>query len=104
MLRSYKAEPSCQTALGKKKCNKSAQRWRKYSTTGLFFYKKLYVKHVKINEVLKTKEEKYVGQSHPASKSLNVIKKKKKFWTSTTISFQNQFCLTFSFTNSAKMS
>lgn len=35
-----------------------------------FFYKKLYVEHVKINEVLKTKEEKYVGQSYPASKSL----------------------------------
>lgn len=40
----------------------------------LVFYKKLHVKDVKINEVLKTEEEKGVGQGHPASKSL--IKKK----------------------------
>lgn len=52
-----------------------------------FFYKKLYVKDVKINEVLKNKEEKYVGQSHPASKSLNLIKKN-SIWTSTTLCFQ----------------
>lgn len=44
------------------------------------FYKKLYVKDVKINEVLKTKEEKDVGQSHPAAKSLNLIKNKKNFY------------------------
>lgn len=45
-----------------------------------FLYKKLCVKDVKINEVLKTKEEKYVGQSHPASKSLNLTIIIKKFY------------------------
>lgn len=50
----------------------------------LVFYKKLHVKDVKINEVSKTKEEKGVGQGHPASKSS--IKKKYSIWTSTTLS------------------
>lgn len=54
-------------------------------------YKNLYVKHVKINEVLKTREEKYVGQSHPASKSLNVIKEKKIGPQLHSVS-RNQFC------------
>lgn len=57
-----------------------------------FFIKKLYVKDVKINEVLKTKEEKYVGLSHPASKSLHLILKN-SIWTSTTLRFQKSILL-----------
>lgn len=40
LVRSYNAEPSCQIALGKRKCKKSAHRWRKYLTTSLFFFYK----------------------------------------------------------------
>lgn len=72
-LRPHNAEPSCQTS-GKNKCKKKCSQVEKVlNNQSFFFYKKLYVKDVKINEVLKTKEEKYVGQSHPASKSLNLI-------------------------------
>lgn len=55
----------------------------------LVFYKKLHVKDVKINEVSKTKEEKGVGQGHPASKSL--IKKSILFGPQLRWVYRNQF-------------
>lgn len=60
VITSYNAEPFCQIALCKKKCNKVLTGGE--SISQLVFYKKLYVKDVKIKDVLKTKEEKDVGK------------------------------------------
>lgn len=83
-MTSQSAEPFCPTAKCKNKRNKVLTGGE--SIEQLVFYKKLHVKDVKINEVLKTKDGKGVGQGHPASKSL--IKKKYSIWTSTTLSLQ----------------
>lgn len=44
--------------------------------------------------MLKTKEEKDVGQSHPAEKSLNLIKRKKQILFGPQLHwvYRNQFC------------